>query len=94
MSEVTGESGTQQAAAKKTATIVINGREKEVQKTDLSFAEILALAFDPLPTGRAISFTVTYRRGNGNKPEGTLVEGESVKVKEGMIFNVSFTDKS
>jgi Multiubiquitin len=39
-------------------------------------------------------FTVTYRRGEGNKPEGTLVEGETVKVKEGMIFNVTATDKS
>ena len=38
-------------------------------------------------------FTVTYRRAQGNK-EGTLVEGETVKVKEGTIFNVTPTNKS
>jgi Multiubiquitin len=27
----------------------------------------------------------------GNKPEGTLVEGGTVKIKDGMIFNVTAT---
>lgn len=35
-----------------------------------------------------------YRRGEGNKPEGSLVQGETVKIKDGMIFNVTATDKS
>jgi hypothetical protein len=38
-------------------------------------------------------FTVTYRKAEGGK-EGFLVEGESVKAHEGMIFNVTATDKS
>jgi hypothetical protein len=75
----------------KTVTIIVNGRPKEVAKEDISFAEIVALAgFTPSPT---TIFTITYRKGEGNK-EGTLVEGESVKVKDGMIFNVTATDKS
>lgn len=75
-------------------TIIVNGREKVVTARELSFAEVVALAFDAPPTGQNIVFTVTYRRGEGNKPEGTLVEGETVKIKEGMIFNVTATDKS
>jgi Multiubiquitin len=75
-------------------TIIVNGRQKVVTQKELSFAEIVALAFDNPPTGPNIVFTVTYRRGEGNKPEGTLIEGETVKVKEGMIFNVTATDKS
>lgn len=75
-------------------TIIVNGREKTVTAGELSFAEIVALAFDSPPTGPYIVFTVTYRRGQGNKPEGTLIEGETVKIKEGMIFNVTATDKS
>ena len=47
-----------------------------------------------LPSGPNTIFTVTYRRGEGKKPEGTLVDGESVKVKDGMIFNVTATNKS
>lgn len=79
----------------KTVTIIVNGREKEVPKNDgLTFEELVALAFDPVPTGEFICFTITYRKGHGNKPEGTLAEGESVKAKDGMIFNVTATDKS
>lgn len=75
-------------------TIVVNGRQKSVTKKELSFAEVVALAFDNPPTGPNILFTVTYRRGEGNKPEGTSVEGDTVKIKDGMIFNVTATDKS
>lgn len=79
---------------RKTVTIVVNGREKSVPKDEVTFNELIELAFDNPPTGPQICFTITYRRGRGNKPEGNLAEGESVKVKEGMIINVSFTDKS
>lgn len=77
---------------KKDVTIIVNGREKTVSKDDMTFGEIVALAFDAAPGANTL-FTVTYRRGHGNK-EGTLVEGESVKIKDGMIFNVTATDKS
>lgn len=75
-------------------TIVVNGQQKTVEAGELSFDQVVALAFDPVPTGPNVMFTITYRRGHGDKPEGTLTEGESVKVKEGMIFDVTATDKS
>jgi hypothetical protein len=75
-------------------TVVVNGREKTVTTKELTFDQVVALAFDNPPTGPNIVFTITYRRGEGNKPEGTLSEGGSVKVKDGMIFNVTPTDKS
>ena len=78
----------------KTITIVVNGREKTVDDKVLTFAAVVALAFDPVPSGPNVGFTVTYRRGHGNKPEGSMVEGDTVRVKDGMIFNVSVTDKS
>ena len=40
------------------------------------------------------TYSVTYKRGQGNKPEGTLSPGGTVKVKEGMVFNVSRTGQS
>jgi hypothetical protein len=77
----------------KTFTIIVNGRQKTVSEREMSFDQVVALA--DLPTGPNIVFTVTYRRGEGNKPEGTMVEGgEPVKIKDGMIFNVTATDKS
>lgn len=83
-----------QQEKKKEYSIVVNGRQKTVTTNELSFAEIVALAFDNPPTGQNVLFTITYRRGYGNKPEGTLIDGEVVKVKDGMIFNVTATDKS
>ncbi|MCS6302733.1 MAG: multiubiquitin domain-containing protein [Nitrospira sp.] len=75
-------------------TIIVNGRAKVVTERKLTYAQIVALAFDNPPTGENVAFTITYRKGEGNKPEGTLVEGETVKIKEGMIFNVTATNKS
>ena len=78
----------------KKITIIVNARKKEVTGTTLSFDQIVALAFDPVPTGPNIMFTITYRRGPHANPEGSLVEGGSVQIKEEMVFNVTATDKS
>lgn len=78
----------------KEVTVVVNGRRKVVEKGELSFSEIIALAFENPNPGPNIIFTVTYRKGEAKKPKGTLVEGETVKVKDGMIFDVTRTDKS
>jgi hypothetical protein len=75
-------------------TVIVNGREKTVTAKELSFDEVVALAFDPVPAGENVMITVTFRGGHGDKPQGTLVKGETVKVKDGMVFNVRATDKS
>jgi hypothetical protein len=75
-------------------TIIVNGRQKVVTVKELSFSDIVALAFDNPSTGPTTVYTITYRRGHGDKPEGTLSEGQTVKIKEGMIFNVTATNKS
>lgn len=79
---------------KREVTIVVNARPRVVTKDEISFEEIVTLAFDAPPAGENTVYTVTYRKGHGNKPEGTLVPGATTKVKEGMIFNVTATDKS
>lgn len=73
-------------------TITVNGRPNDMTKQDISFEELVALS--NTPTGPNVTYTITYRRGQGNKPEGSLVAGETVKLKDGMIFNVTPTDKS
>jgi hypothetical protein len=74
--------------------ITVNTRPTTVTSKELTFDEVLALAFDPVPTGENWEFTVAYRRGHGNKPDGTLSSGETLKVKDGMIVDVTATDKS
>lgn len=79
----------------KTVTVIVNGRKKDVPKHDeLTFDALVKLAFDNPPQGEFICFTITYRKGHGSKPEGTIPEGGAVKPKEGMVFNVTATDKS
>ena len=79
----------------KTITIIVNAEEKVVDKQeDLTFDEVVDLAFDPRPVGDQIVYTITYYRGQANRPEGHLLEGQSVKAKDGMVFNVRYTDKS
>lgn len=73
--------------------IFVNAREKTVTQDKLSFDEVVVLAFGP-PNYDSSVYTVTYRKGEEPKPQGTLVQGESVRVKSGMIFNVVRTDRS
>jgi len=84
----------QKEKATKTVTIIVNGTPKEVEKEEITFEEVINLAFDNPPTGTNVQFTVVYTRGVGNKPSGTLIEGQSVKVKDRMEFDVTTTNKS
>jgi hypothetical protein len=78
----------------KQITIIVNGRKKEVTQRVLSFTEVVALAFDPVPSGPDWVFTVTYRKAASKPHDGTLTQGEHIKVKNGTIFNVTATNKS
>jgi len=79
----------------KSIAIIVNGREKIVTDDELTFSQVVHLAFDNPPYGANTLFTITYRKGgNENRPEGHLVDGGTVKVKKGTIFNVTATDKS
>lgn len=78
----------------KHTTIIVNGRPKEVEKTELSFEEVVRLAFANATFGPDFEYTVTYSKGHDSRKEGTLTAGQTVKVKEGMIFNVTETNKS
>lgn len=74
--------------------VIVNGRRKVVDQRELSFDVAVRLAFDPPPVGENVVITVTYSRAAGPRPAGTLTEGQTVKIKEGTVFNVTATDKS
>ena len=75
-------------------TIIVNGREHKVAKGVLSFADVVNLAFPSPPTGDNVMLTVTYRNADSDKREGTLIEGKTVTIKNGTIFNVTATTRS
>lgn len=73
--------------------IIVNGREKTISQSSLTFDELAVLAFGPLDANASV-LTATYQKGPGPKERGGLVQGELVKLKTGMLFNVSRTDRS
>lgn len=76
-------------------SIVVNGRQKFVTDRHVTFEQVVYLAFNPVPSGPDVVFTVTYR--NADRPrEGSLVAGsEAVLVKpSGTIFDVQHSNKS
>lgn len=79
---------------KKDVTIIVEATPHPWPKDEISYAEVVTLEVPDYAQHPEITYSVTYKRGQGNKPEGTLVPGASVKVKEGMVFNVSETGQS
>lgn len=76
----------------KTYSIIVNGRPREVTEHKLTYLQVVQLAFPGEQPSETIVFTVTYSREHGKG--GSLVEGQDVVVKDGMIFNVARTDQS
>ena len=75
-------------------TIIVNGQKKEVSTKTLSLDQIVALTFSPVPVGPKVRFRTTYREGPRSNPEGTLTESATIKIKDGMIFDVTEINKS
>jgi len=73
--------------------IVVNTRERTVKDRELSFAEVVALAF-PGAHGTDVVFTVTYHRAVAPQRDGNLSEGGTVTIKDGTIFDVTRTRRS
>ena len=78
----------------KKVTIIVNGTPHEEEKNGVSYDEVVTLAFPDFPQHPERTYSVTYERGQGNKPTGILSPSGEVKVKEGMIFKVKHTGQS
>jgi len=78
---------------KNLVTIIVNGTEHGVAKGDITFAQLFRAHEWPADRPEHPLHDHLSQSG-GEKPEGTLVEGGTAKVKEGTIFNVTATDKS
>lgn len=76
----------------KNYSIIVNGRPRTVTDDKLSYIEVVHLAYPGEQPSDTASFTVTYSNPHGK--DGSLVEGQEVKVRDGMILNVRKTDRS
>lgn len=77
--------------------IKVNGRTRTVEGREVSFQEVVKLAFPTGPTQANTKFTVTFRNAAQVPAMGELDPGQTVKVKSGRdaenetIFNVTET---
>ena len=79
----------------KTYTIFVEGIPHEWPNEEIGYAEVVTLEVPDYPQHPEITYSVKYKRGPRNKPEGTLSRGGgSVKIREGMVFSVSPTGQS
>ena len=74
--------------------IFVDGTPHVVSTDEVTFDEVVNLAYPGGGRGDLITYTVTFFNGGGRPPEGALAEGEKAKVKDGTVFNVTRTDRS
>ncbi len=93
---MTAETQEQSKKKDKDFEVIINGTETLLDHDTVTYEELGEFAYpghDP-----AAMFTVTYRHADpshGGNADGTLVAGESVKVKKkGTTFNVRLSTRS
>jgi hypothetical protein len=75
----------------KTTTIIVNTKPHDWSENEISFEQVVELAFPGQPYDPE-GTTVEYSRGHG--PDKSLRPGESVVVKDGMIFDVEPAKRS
>jgi len=81
-------------AKQKAVTVIVNGQAKTVTEKEVSYLDVVRLAFPGAEPSETMIYTVAYRKGEDKKPKGTLVEGDTVHVKDGMVFDVKHTNRS
>lgn len=73
--------------------IIINARPKVVSGRNVTFEQIIQLAF-PGSHDPNVVFSMTYRHAASKPPAGELGIGGTVQIKKGTVFNVTRTVQS
>jgi hypothetical protein len=77
-----------------TITIYVNTDPFQVERGKLKFQQLVQFAFPSVAADPDILFKISYRRGQGHSEIMTLAEGGEVQAQEGMIFNVTYENRS
>jgi hypothetical protein len=74
--------------------IIVNGREKGWNERAISFEQAVRIAYPSYDPNSGKIYTVVYKKGPIKNPEGSMVPGQTVRVKNKMVFNVTETTRS
>lgn len=74
--------------------VIVNSKPKDWSRDTISFEDVVILAYGKVSTDPNVIYTVNYINGVPSKPEGSMLKGDIISVKNKMIFNVTETNKS
>lgn len=74
--------------------IIVNGRRRQVATEELTFDELVDLAFDDPARGPQILFTITFRNAAHRFEAGELDPGQTLRVQDDTEVDVTRTDQS
>ncbi|MFP8962593.1 multiubiquitin domain-containing protein [Streptomyces nanhaiensis] len=78
----------------KPVTIIVNARPYDWEAKEITFEQVVDLAYPGQPRSGQDTYTVRYSRGHDGHGSGSLTAGHSVRVKKGMVFDVYRTSRS
>jgi hypothetical protein len=74
--------------------LFVNGERKEWKKPEISYREVVVLAFGTYEDKDDVTYSVDYTHGPDGNREGILNKGQSVPVTNKMRFRVQKTNRS
>jgi hypothetical protein len=78
----------------RSVTIIVNSRPHAWDSKEITFEQVVELAFPGGPATDQDTYTVRYSRGHDGHGSGSLTAGHSVQVKDGMVFDAYHTSRS
>ena len=79
---------------KKQTEIYVRGRRHLYPNEKITYREVVDLGYPSGKHGPLYEYDVSWKDGPKEENEGTLKEDDSVRVVDGMKFDVKFTDRS
>jgi hypothetical protein len=79
---------------KKMIEIFVNARPHLVADKEVSFEQVIALAFPGQTPDANTEYIVTYTRAQHGNASGSLAPGQTLRVKKGTSFGVQITTRS
>jgi len=74
--------------------IIVDGSPHKWNKKEITFEEVIILAFGNYIDKPTMVYTVAYEDGPKENPYGSMIKGSVVLIKNKMIFHATQSDKS
>lgn len=74
--------------------LIVNAKDHQWDKKTITYTEVVKIPYPQYEEKPNEVYTVTYKRGPIQNPQGSMVKGDKVFVKNKMLFHVTPTDKS